>query len=98
MEMVIPERAQSDVLAQHRLLHAALMNDALAAAKDTPELVKIPTEIVQGEAAGGLTGLAAVLGASIIIRWLERSEARQRDQGRSTVRLRLQPNPAAPGA
>ena len=37
------------------------MKEALAAATENPALVKVPTVLVQGEDASGLTGPAAVL-------------------------------------
>jgi hypothetical protein len=64
------------------------MKEVLAAAKENPELVKIPTVLVQGEDAGGLTGPAAVLGASNIIRWLDRREPVPKAERREARRPR----------
>ena len=73
-EIAAGQQAQTDVLGQDRVLQLALMKEVLAAAKENPALVKVPTVLVQGEDTGGLSGPAAVLGASNIIQWLERRE------------------------
>lgn len=73
-EIAAGQQAQTDVLGQDRVLQLALMKEVLAAAKENPALVKVPTVLVQGEGAGGLTGPAAVLGASNIIQWLEQRQ------------------------
>ncbi len=45
-----------------RVLQLALMKEVLAAAKENPALVKVPTVLAQGEDAGGLSGPAALPG------------------------------------
>ncbi len=97
-EIAAGQQAQTDVLGQDRVLQLALMKEVLAAARDNPDLVKVPTVLVQGEDAGGLTGPAAVLGASNIIRWLERGGGAPHGEGRRNVPSRSLPRAAEPGA
>jgi len=49
----------------------------LAAARENPDIVKVPTVLVQGADAQGLTGAAAVLGASNIVQMLRDAERRE---------------------
>lgn len=71
-EIASGQAAQTEVLGQDRVLQLAMLKEILAAAKENPDLVKVPSVLVQGEGAGGLSGAAAVLGASNIVQWTER--------------------------
>jgi regulator of protease activity HflC (stomatin/prohibitin superfamily) len=68
------QEAQAKVLGQDRVLQLAMLKEILAAAKENPELVKVPTVLVQGAEAGGLSGAAAVLGASNIVQWTQKGK------------------------
>ncbi len=97
-EIAAGQQAQTDVLGQDRVLQLALMKEVLAAATENPALVKVPTVLVQGEDAGGLTGPAAVLGASNIIQWLERRKPVPEAERRGTRRPRTANVPSSPEA
>lgn len=64
MEIAAGQKAQAQVLGEDRVVQLAMLKEILAAAKANPDWVKVPTVLVQGEAVQGLTGAAAVLGAS----------------------------------
>jgi regulator of protease activity HflC (stomatin/prohibitin superfamily) len=57
------QSAQSQVLGQDRVLQLAMLQAILDSAKQNPEIVKVPSVLVQGTG-GGLEGAAAILGAS----------------------------------
>jgi hypothetical protein len=95
-EIAAGQEAQTLVLGQDRVLQLALMKEILAAARENPALVKVPTVLVQGQDAGGLSGPAAVLGASNIVQWLEKRQAATDAKPRDTRRPRAaKPEPGA---
>jgi len=56
--------AQANVLGRDRAFELAYIKEVLAAASAHPEMIKFPHTFVMGENGGGLTGAAAILGAS----------------------------------
>jgi SPFH domain / Band 7 family len=58
------------VLGQAQVLQLTMLKEILAAAKEHPEMVKVPTVLVQGET-NGLTGPAAILGAGNLLQWMK---------------------------
>jgi hypothetical protein len=48
-----------------------MLKEILAAARENPDIVKVPTVLVGGENGGGLAGAAAVLGASNLLQALQ---------------------------
>lgn len=77
-EIAAGQRAQTEVLGEERVLQLAMLKEILAAAGQNPDIVKVPTVLVQGEGGEGLTGAAAVLGASNIVRLLDRKAQEDR--------------------
>ncbi|MGA1867724.1 MAG: hypothetical protein ACMUJM_04165 [bacterium] len=63
MEIAAGQKAQAEVLGQDRVMQLAMLKEILEAAKQNPEIVRVPSVLVQG-ATGGLEGAAAILGAS----------------------------------
>lgn len=57
------QKAQADVLGEEKTFELAYIKEVLAAAKDNPDMIKIPQILVMGDG-GGLEGAAAILGAS----------------------------------
>jgi len=76
-EIAAGQKAQTEVLDKDRVLQLALLKEVLAAARENPDIVKVPTVLVQGADAQGLTGAAAVLGASNIVQMLRDAERRE---------------------
>lgn len=66
MEIAKGQQAQSDVLGQEGAIMLASLGMTLDAAKEVPEMVKVPLVNVSGGGAAGLEGAAAILGASNI--------------------------------
>jgi hypothetical protein len=62
-EVAEGQKAQTAVLGEDRVLQLAMLNAILEAAKENPQIVKVPHILVQGST-GGLEGAAAILGAS----------------------------------
>jgi predicted amidohydrolase len=59
------QAAQANVLGKDKAFELAYIKEVLAAAAANPQIVKFPTTFVMGgENGGGLTGAAAILGAS----------------------------------
>ena len=58
------QQAQANVLGQDRAFELAYVKEVLAAAQAHPEMIKFPTTFVMGENGNGLSGAAAILGAS----------------------------------
>jgi len=56
--------AQANVLGKDRAFELAYIKEVLAAASAHPEMIKFPHTFVMGDNGGGLTGAAAILGAS----------------------------------
>jgi hypothetical protein len=54
--------AQANVLGKEKAFELAYVKEVLSAAKENPDLVKMPNILVTGQ--GGLEGAAAILGAS----------------------------------
>lgn len=81
-EIAAGQRAQADVLGQDRVLQLAMLKEILAAARENPDIVKVPTVLVGGSDGGGLAGAAAVLGASNLLQALQ-SPAVQGGQNRT---------------
>lgn len=69
-EIAAGQREQTNVLGEERVLQLAMLKEILATAKERPEIVKVPTVLVQGGDAMGLAGAAAVLGASNLLETL----------------------------
>ena len=65
-EIAKGQQAQADVLGKERAMQLQALEKALEAAVKNPEIVKVPTVLVNGSG-GGFEGAAAVLGASNLI-------------------------------
>ncbi|MHC4185801.1 MAG: SPFH domain-containing protein [Planctomycetota bacterium] len=63
LEIAAGQKAQVEVLGEDRVMQLAMLKAILEAAKENPQIVKVPNVLVQG-AAGGFEGAAAILGAS----------------------------------
>ncbi|MBI1423714.1 MAG: hypothetical protein GC149_09645 [Gammaproteobacteria bacterium] len=66
VEIAKGQQAQADVLGKERAMQLQALEKALDAAVKNPDIVKIPTVLVNGSA-GGYEGAAAVLGASNLL-------------------------------
>jgi regulator of protease activity HflC (stomatin/prohibitin superfamily) len=73
VEIAEGQKAQTEVLGQDRVLQLAMLKDILEAAKASPDIVKVPTVLVQGTGQG-FEGAAAVLGASNIMQVLSQQQ------------------------
>ncbi|HAL46047.1 MAG: hypothetical protein A2Y12_20385 [Planctomycetes bacterium GWF2_42_9] len=73
VEIAEGQKAQTEVLGQDRVLQLSMLKDILEAAKAKPEIVKVPTVLVQGTGQG-YEGAAAVLGASNIMQVLSQQQ------------------------
>lgn len=71
-EIAAGQQAQTAVLGEERVLQLAMLKELLAAARDNPEIVKVPQVLVQDGGASGLAGAAAVLGASNLLEALKK--------------------------
>ena len=61
------QKAQADVLGPERTMQLAIVKEVLAAAKEQPEIVKVPRILVKGQSGtGSLEGAFAILGDSNI--------------------------------
>jgi hypothetical protein len=71
------QEKQAKVLGEDRVLQLKIAELTLQAAKDNPDIVKVPQVLVQG--AGGIEGAAAVLGASNLVNQMapKKSSAKQ---------------------
>jgi regulator of protease activity HflC (stomatin/prohibitin superfamily) len=56
--------AQANVLGKEKAFELAYIKEVLAAASENPDMIKFPTTFVMGTDGGGLSGAAAILGAS----------------------------------
>lgn len=65
MEIAEGQKTQTAVLGQDRVMQLAMLKEILEAAIKNPEIVKVPSVLVQGST-GGFEGAAAILGASNI--------------------------------
>lgn len=72
MEVAEGQKAQRDILGPEIVAQLKLAEMVLAAAVANPAIVKVPTVLVQGADGGGITGAAAVLGSSNIVKMLTR--------------------------
>lgn len=70
MEVAEGQKAQRDILGPEIVAQLKLAEMVLAAAVTNPAIVKVPTVLVQGADGGGITGAAAVLGSSNIVKML----------------------------
>ncbi|MHC4623326.1 MAG: SPFH domain-containing protein [Planctomycetota bacterium] len=88
LEIAAGQKAQAEVLGEDRVMQLAMLKEILEAAKENPQIVKVPNILVQG-ATGGFEGAAAILGASNLTTGLtgSRSEESAR-QGRSVQQRR----------
>lgn len=75
IEIAKGQKAQVDVLGQDRTLRLQMLKEALAVAREQPDIIKIPTVQVSGTN-GGLEGAAAILGASNLVQMLSGQEAK----------------------
>jgi hypothetical protein len=57
------------VLGKEQALQLTILKEVMAAAKETPDIVKVPTVLVQGES-NGLNGPAAVMGTGNLLQWI----------------------------
>lgn len=64
MEIAAGQKAQTAVLGEERVLQLSMLKEIIAAAVHNPEIIKVPSVLVQGDKGNSLTGAAAVLGAS----------------------------------
>lgn len=78
LEIAKGQQAQAEVLGKEAALQLAALEKALEAAKQAPEIVKVPTVQVTGAGAGGFEGAAAILGSSNIIRAMQGMTASQK--------------------
>ena len=69
IEIAKGQQAQTDVLGEDRVYQLAVLEKVLASAVANPDIVKIPSILVQGSG-GGFEGPAAILGASNLIQSL----------------------------
>ena len=69
IEIAEGQRAQTNVLGEAKVYQLAVLDKVLQAAVANPDIVKIPSVLVQGET-GGFEGPAAILGASNLIQSL----------------------------
>jgi hypothetical protein len=58
------------------VLQLTMLKEVLAAAKENPQMVKVPAVLVQGET-NGLAGPAAVLGAGNLLQWMHMPHSEQ---------------------
>ena len=65
--------AQANVLGKDKAFELAYVKEVLAAAQATPEMIKFPSTFVMGEGSG-LTGAAAILGASNLSMGLKQAQ------------------------
>ncbi len=65
LEIAEGQKAQVAVLGEEKVLQLAMLEKILEAARQNPEMVKVPHVLVQGTT-GGLEGAAAVLGNSTL--------------------------------
>jgi hypothetical protein len=77
VEIAEGQKAQAEILGQEKVLQLAMLKDILEAAKEKPEIVKVPTVLVQGTGQG-FEGAAAVLGASNIMQVLSQQQQQQK--------------------
>lgn len=70
MEVAEGQKAQRDILGPEIVAQLKLAEMVLEAAVKNPAIVKVPTVSVQGADGGGITGAAAVLGSSNIVKML----------------------------
>ena len=66
IEIADGQRAQTNVLGEDKVYQLAVLDKVLEAAVANPNIVKIPSVLVQGQT-GGFEGPAAILGASNLI-------------------------------
>jgi len=71
------QEAQANVLGKDKAFELAYVKEVLAAAKENPEMIKVPNTFVMGGDGGGLTGAAAVLGANNITMGLTQKQAQK---------------------
>jgi len=69
IEIAEGQRAQTNVLGVDKVYQLAVLDKVLQAAVSNPDIVKIPSALVQGETSG-FEGPAAILGASNLIQFL----------------------------
>jgi hypothetical protein len=58
------QSAQANVLGKDKAFELAYIKEVLAAAKERPEIIKMPATLVMGSDGSGLQGAAAILGAN----------------------------------
>lgn len=69
IEIAQGQKAQVSILGEARVMQLQMLKEVLAVARDTPDIIKVPT--VQVGAGSSLEGAAAVLGASNLVRMLQ---------------------------
>jgi len=72
IEIAQGQKAQVQVLGEDRVLELQMLKEALQAAKEQPDIVKIPQVYVSGSGTS-LEGAAAILGASNLVRTIKPS-------------------------
>jgi hypothetical protein len=65
-EIARGQKAQAEVLGKDRVMQLSILEKVLQAAKEQPDIVKVPGVLVQGQG-GGFEGAAAILGASNLL-------------------------------
>jgi hypothetical protein len=70
MEIAAGQKKQVDVLGKDRVMQLSVLEKILEAAKEQPDIVKVPNVYVQGE--GGFEGAAAILGASNLLQGMKK--------------------------
>lgn len=77
IEIAKGQKAQVNVLGQARTLQLQMLKEVLAVAKDSPDIIKIPSVQVLGSTQG-LEGAAAILGASNLVQMLSSEQTDNR--------------------
>lgn len=76
IEIAKGQEAQVNVLGQARTLQLQMLKEVLAVAKESPDIIKIPTVQVMGDSQG-FEGAAAILGASNLVQMLHSESAKK---------------------
>jgi len=67
LEIAKGQKAQAAVIGKSATVQLAALEKAINGAVKNPDIVKVPTVLVNGSGAGGYEGAAAILGASNLI-------------------------------
>ncbi|MBU2488733.1 MAG: hypothetical protein KKA60_05020 [Proteobacteria bacterium] len=72
IEVATGQKAQVEVLGQDKVMQLSVLEKVLDAAVANPDIVKVPSVLVQGQG-NSLEGAAAILGASSLVQGLEQA-------------------------